>query len=198
MHALQQPAGRPPQGAPPTPPTPQAPATPAPDAPVVAPGGMTEAQKEQLRQSIRDAVRSAREAGRVAREAGAAARAAGDAARAGQSPGQTVQIPPGDFSDFTPQMAKDLAENVFTGLFVTLVVLVLGSKVLRILGNRFGPPVQPAALPPQMAEQVAQIQHSIDAMAIEIERISESQRFLTKLQTGNAEAAALPRASSGT
>ena len=198
MHALQQPAGRPPQGGPPTPPTPQAPATPAPDAPVIAPGGMTEAQKEQLRQSIRDAVRSAREAGRVAREAGAAARAAGDAARAGQSPGQTVQIPPGDFSDFTPQMAKDLAENIFGGLFITIAVIVLGSKILRIVANRFGPPPEPPVLPPQMAEQLKQIQHSVDAMAIEIERISESQRFLTKLQAGNAEAAALPRASSGT
>jgi hypothetical protein len=95
-------------------------------------------------------------------------------------------------------MLKDTIENVFTGLFVTLVVLVLGSKLLRILGNRFGPPPQPAALPPQMAEQLTQIQHSVDAMATEIERISESQRFLTQLQSGNAEAAALPRASSGT
>jgi hypothetical protein len=162
---------------------------------VLANGPLTEAQKEQIRQAARDAARSARDAGRIAREAGQAARDAAAAARQGQNPG--IPTLPPDW-DYTPQMVKDTIENVFTGLFVTLVVLVLGSKVLRILGNRFGPPVQPAALPPQMAEQVAQIQHSIDAMAIEIERISESQRFLTKLQTGNAEAAALPRASSGT
>ena len=151
---------------------------------------MTEQQKADLRRAIRDAAQSARDAGRIAREAAAAARAP-------SNPGTTV-IPPGDFSDFTPAMAKDLAENIFTGLFFTIVAVVLGTRVLKIIGNRFAAPPQAPPLPPQMAEQLKRIEHTVDAMAIEIERISESQRFLTKLQAGSAEAAALPRASSGT
>jgi hypothetical protein len=45
---------------------------------------------------------------------------------------------------------------------------------------------------PQMADQLQRIEQAVDAMAIEVERISESQRFLTKLQSQAAERAALP------
>jgi hypothetical protein len=37
-----------------------------------------------------------------------------------------------------------------------------------------------------VAEQLQRIEHAVDAMAIEVERISESQRFMTKLQTGGS------------
>ena len=37
------------------------------------------------------------------------------------------------------------------------------------------------AISDDSAERIAQMQHSIDAMAIEIERISEGQRFVTKV-----------------
>jgi hypothetical protein len=40
-------------------------------------------------------------------------------------------------------------------------------------------------------ERLARIEQAVDAIAIEVERISEGQRFLAKLQ---AERAALPRA----
>ena len=35
---------------------------------------------------------------------------------------------------------------------------------------------------PVMTEQLQRIEQAVDAMAIEIERISESQRFMAKLQ----------------
>jgi hypothetical protein len=44
-----------------------------------------------------------------------------------------------------------------------------------------------------MTEQLQRIEQAVDAMSIEVERISESQRFLAKLQTGQgAEPVALP------
>ena len=42
--------------------------------------------------------------------------------------------------------------------------------------------------------QIAQLQESIDAMAVELERITEAQRFQSKLMAGKAEEPArLPR-----
>jgi hypothetical protein len=39
-----------------------------------------------------------------------------------------------------------------------------------------------------MSEQLERIEQAVEAMSIEIERISESQRFLTKLQERPASA----------
>ena len=55
------------------------------------------------------------------------------------------------------------------------------SKALENGGANFGP-------------QLAQLQDSIDAMAVELERITEAQRFQSKLMAGKAEEPArLPR-----
>ena len=37
-----------------------------------------------------------------------------------------------------------------------------------------------------MTDQLQRIEQTVDAMAIEIERISESQRYLTKIQSKSA------------
>lgn len=42
-------------------------------------------------------------------------------------------------------------------------------------------------------QRLEQLQQSVDAIAIEVERISEAQRFTTQLLTKRAEAAALER-----
>lgn len=62
-------------------------------------------------------------------------------------------------------------------LFV-LFPLVLG--VTRYLWKRASDPAQPR-LSDDGAMRMAHMQQSIDAMAVELERISENQRFLTKL-----------------
>ena len=50
--------------------------------------------------------------------------------------------------------------------------------------------------PPETGERMERMERGIDAIALEVERISENQRFLTKLlaERGDASAAALPRA----
>ena len=40
-----------------------------------------------------------------------------------------------------------------------------------------------ADLPPDQLDRISQIEQSIDAVAIEVERIGESQRFMTKVLT---------------
>jgi hypothetical protein len=44
-----------------------------------------------------------------------------------------------------------------------------------------------AAMPPYDPEAIARLQASIDAISIEVERISEGQRFTTKLLTEKAK-----------
>lgn len=64
---------------------------------------------------------------------------------------------------------------------VTLFVvfpIVLG--ITRYIWKRASEPPR-AAFPDDTARRIVQMQQSIDAMAVELERISENQRFVTKL-----------------
>lgn len=46
---------------------------------------------------------------------------------------------------------------------------------------------------PQLDSQIEQLQHSVDAIALEVERIGEGQRFINKLQQEEAERQPLKR-----
>jgi hypothetical protein len=49
------------------------------------------------------------------------------------------------------------------------------------------------ALPPLDDDRLARLEQAVDAIAIEVERIAEGQRFLTKLQSEQGEHRSLPR-----
>jgi hypothetical protein len=59
---------------------------------------------------------------------------------------------------------------------------------------------QPKRKPPSFGEghnqQIEQLQQSVDAIAVEVERIAEAQRFSARLLAERAEPAALPRSES--
>jgi hypothetical protein len=59
--------------------------------------------------------------------------------------------------------------------------------------DRIFPPGVPASaeLLPEQMDRLAQIEQSVDAVAIEVERIGEGQRFMTRVLTGDQEARAL-------
>lgn len=84
-------------------------------------------------------------------------------------------------------------------LFVTVIVLATVVPMVRALIRRWDR--QPVQLPsdPNSDARLARIEQAIEAMAIEVERISEGQRFMTKLSTARAEEAkALPREEAST
>lgn len=57
---------------------------------------------------------------------------------------------------------------------------------------------QGVAMPAQATEaRMAQLAHSVDAMAMEVERISEAQRFLVKLMSERESRVPLPPTPSG-
>lgn len=67
-----------------------------------------------------------------------------------------------------------------------LVAVGLGARVLWKLGSR----QQPAQLPSGAIDEshIERLEHAIDAIAIEVERISEAQRFTVGLLTEKSAA----------
>lgn len=75
-------------------------------------------------------------------------------------------------------------EVLHTGAHVAL--LVLGAYVLWRLSPRRDTPELASELP--IGDRMEQLQQSVDAVAIEVERIGEAQRFSAKLQAERADA----------
>lgn len=170
-----------------TPPTPQAPA--APQAPTTAPPvpPTADQQREQIREQVRKSVEDARAAARQART---------DAQRAKEQNLPAPVVVGGESGTIQPPIdwptVQNMGENISYAFFMAVVAIAIGVPLVRAFARRLGPaPVAPP-LPREVSDQLRRIEQSVEAMAIEIERISESQRFLTKLGAGKAEAASLP------
>lgn len=67
------------------------------------------------------------------------------------------------------------------GFFLMIVVLAIGVPLARAFARHLDRRRDSAMLPPGVDDRLLQMQHSIDAVAVEIERISEAQRFTTRL-----------------
>lgn len=81
------------------------------------------------------------------------------------------------------------------GFFFTVIVLVLGLPIVRAWAARKKEEPHPKALATDA--RLERMEQAIEAMAIEIERISEGQRFVTRLLAEREQAAkALPRSES--
>lgn len=81
------------------------------------------------------------------------------------------------------------AEGLHAATHVGLAFV--GAYFMWRLVRRAGEPQMAGARPAH--EQLEQLQQSVDAVAIEVERIGEAQRFATKLAAERAEAAPLKR-----
>ena len=77
--------------------------------------------------------------------------------------------------------------------FVTAIIISIGLPLVRGLIRRWDRAgVQPQQSPDTTA-RLERIEQAIDAMSLEVERIAEGQRFVTRLMTDNApERVALP------
>ena len=107
-------------------------------------------------------------------------------------PGQpTVLIGPRAAQNMIPPQVVDIS----IAFFIMIAVMVVGWPIARAFGRRIERRGQVATLDAGTMEQLQRIEQAVDAMAIEVERISESQRFMAKLQHDTA-AQALPGAQS--
>ena len=83
--------------------------------------------------------------------------------------------------------------GMFTG-----IVMVIGFPIAivyaRKIWKRDSDSSSPASY--QTDQRLERIEHAIDAMAVEVERISEGQRFMTKLLSERQERVGIPASQS--
>jgi len=76
---------------------------------------------------------------------------------------------------------------VLGGMFIIIVFLPLSIAFARRIWKRGGQVV--AALPKEIAERLARVEQTVESTAIEVERIGEGQRFMTKVLTEHSPSA---------
>lgn len=64
---------------------------------------------------------------------------------------------------------------------VMIIVIALGIPLIVILGRKWERDSRQQRLSPDLATRLERIEQAVDAIAIEVERISEGQRFTTRL-----------------
>ncbi len=149
-------------------------------------------QDRDAQQQLRDAQQQLREA-RTDDQRGAANQAifgAQQAVRAAEQElrrieGQTRSVPVVYTSqppDFPQPVIPPGAVDIAIGFFVTCAVMVVGWPISRALGRRFERRGASPIVDARVTEQLQRIELAVEAVAIEVERISESQRFLARLQ----------------
>jgi hypothetical protein len=67
------------------------------------------------------------------------------------------------------------------GAFVTAIVLAVGVPVARAYSRRMDAQSRNPQIPSEVAARLERMEQAIDSVALEVERISEGQRFTTKL-----------------
>ena len=153
---------------------------------------LRDAQQEvrDAQQEVRDAQRqvgSARtadqrsEANNDLRDAQEQLRDAENALR--QAQGQARYTPMvGMPSDFPRSGIPAGAMDIAIGFCITLVVIIVGWPISRALGRRIERRGASQAVDAGVTERLRRIEQAVEAVAIEVERISESQRYLAKIQ----------------
>jgi len=68
-------------------------------------------------------------------------------------------------------------------VFILFVLFPLALAAARNMLRRGSRPLPPPALPAESAQRLERLEQGMEAVAIEVERISEGQRFVTKLLT---------------
>jgi len=76
-----------------------------------------------------------------------------------------------------------------------VIVLMVGSLAAITVGlvRALNPKTRRELLSPLYEQRLDQLQQSVDAIAVEVERIAEAQRFSAKLLAERGESPALPR-----
>lgn len=96
-------------------------------------------------------------------------------AKSAAVPGAVVEPP--------PFVREGPPEEVFflAGMFIVVVLLPISIAFARRIWKRSSAAI--SKLPSDIYDRFARVDQSLDAIAIEVERIGEGQRFLTRMQT---------------
>jgi hypothetical protein len=85
-----------------------------------------------------------------------------------------------------------IAVIVPLGFFATAVAIFVGRPMAKALAIRAENESKQPRIPAEVSSRLERIEQAVDAIAVEVERISEGQRFTTKLLSDTRGANALP------
>lgn len=83
------------------------------------------------------------------------------------------------------------------GAMATAIILAIGLPLARAYSRRVDAEAKNPRVPPEVSGRLERIEQAIEAVAIEVERISEGQRFTTKLLSEARNPIIAPASSSG-
>lgn len=90
---------------------------------------------------------------------------------------QQVILPPG-----IPDNAVPIVGIVFGTIMIMVIMTPIIRAVIRAVERRHTPPATPAP-PADLGARLDRIEQTVESIAVEIERVAEGQRFLTRVQT---------------
>jgi hypothetical protein len=179
-----------------------------------------QAPTAEQRQTMQDAARAFRDAIRQNIDAQAiTARANAEAARALRDQGVivkaptlpgvaggveqqgpiTIQTPDGNTTIVGPRSPyrengpPQSVVDISIAFFLTVAAIAIFLPLARALARKMDRRSAVAQVPPEVSAQLEHLGRAVDAIAVEVERISENQRFTTRLLTEQKEpAASLP------
>ena len=82
------------------------------------------------------------------------------------------------------------------GFFATIAAVVIGRPWVKALASRVENESKRPQVAPEVMNRLERMEQAIDSIAVEVERISEGQRFTTKLLSEVRDTPALPERSS--
>jgi hypothetical protein len=103
--------------------------------------------------------------------------------------GSTVPVDPP--LDVPPRL-----ENLGYALFLMIAIIAVGKPLARALGSVIERRSLKPAMPAEFGARLERIEQGIESVSIEVERISESQRYLLKVQGSTPDRVEIPRGAS--
>ena len=92
-----------------------------------------------------------------------------------------------------PEMA---AVFVPLGFFAMVVAIVIGRPMVKAIAAKAAAEAKQPQIPGEVMNRLERMEQAIDSIAVEVERISEGQRFTTKLLSEVHDKPSLPSRSS--
>lgn len=96
-----------------------------------------------------------------------------------------------------PDTIPPEAIGIINSFFTTVAVIALGIPLIRAITKRWArPELPPPTTSPDVIARLERIEQAVETVAIEVERIAESQRFTAKLMAGQQQRVVPPSSSS--
>jgi hypothetical protein len=86
-----------------------------------------------------------------------------------------------------PELIQALVTDIVGMVLLAITIMVIGVPLVRALARRWDRQAVVPKMPAELGDRLDRIEQAIETMAIEVERISEAQRFSAKLLADHFE-----------